>query len=97
MAPRSTFYIALKETSEYDAVFLEDLTVAELTKRLAQCIGIQVQPPSGFFLLPRGLYLKFFCAAMGQTCLNQSAIESSRDWFYDTIPRTSSLPVFRLW
>ena len=65
MAPRSTFYIALKETSEYDAVFLEDLTVVELTKRLAQCIGIQVQPPRGFFFLPRGLYLKTFLCYYG--------------------------------
>jgi hypothetical protein len=42
VAPRSTFYVALKDTGEYDALFLEELTVAELVKRLANCIGLQV-------------------------------------------------------
>jgi hypothetical protein len=43
VAPRCTLYIGLKESTEYDALFLEDLTVAELVKRLANCIGIQVK------------------------------------------------------
>ena len=35
-------YIALKETAEYDALYLEELTVSELAKRIANCIGLQV-------------------------------------------------------
>ena len=35
--------MALKDTNEYDALFLEELTVAELVKRLAICVGLQVK------------------------------------------------------
>ena len=49
VAARSTFYVALKDTGEYDALFLEELTVAELAKRLANCIGLQVNTFSMLF------------------------------------------------
>ena len=42
VAPRTTFYVALKDSNKYDALFLEELTVAELLKRFAQCVGLNV-------------------------------------------------------
>jgi hypothetical protein len=41
VAPRTTFYVALKDTNKYDALFLEDLTVDEFIHRFALCIGLQ--------------------------------------------------------
>ena len=40
VAPRTTFYVASKDSQEYCALFLEDLTVRELLLRFAQAIGV---------------------------------------------------------
>ncbi len=40
VAPRTTFYVALKDSNKYDALFLEELTVVELIRRLAHCVGL---------------------------------------------------------
>jgi len=49
VAPRTTFYVALKDSNKYDALFLEELTVAELVKRFAQCVGLNVDLFGGVF------------------------------------------------
>lgn len=40
VAPRTTFYVARKNSQEYSALFLEDLTVQEFVLRLAQCLDV---------------------------------------------------------
>jgi len=49
VAPRTTFYVALKDTHKYDALFLEELTVAEFIRRFAACVGLQPQVFSGVY------------------------------------------------
>ena len=49
VAPRTTFYVALKDTHKYDALFLEELTVAEFIRRFATCVGLQPQVFSGVY------------------------------------------------
>ena len=49
VAPRTTFYVALKDTNKYDALFLEELTVAEFIHRFAICVGLQAQIFSGVY------------------------------------------------
>jgi transcription factor CP2-like protein len=49
VAPRTTFYVALKDSNKYDALFLEELTVAELLKRFAQCVGLSMDLFGGIF------------------------------------------------
>ena len=49
VAPRTTFYVALKDTNKYDALFLEELTVKELVKRFAECVGLSSDIFAGVF------------------------------------------------
>jgi len=49
VAPRTTFYVSLKETNKYDALFLEELTVAELVRRLAHCVGLNADLFGGVY------------------------------------------------
>ena len=49
VAPRTTFYVALKDTNKYDALFLEELTVVELVRRLAHCVGLNADLFGGVY------------------------------------------------
>jgi hypothetical protein len=49
VTPRTTFYVALKDTNKYDALFLEELTVAEFIRRFANCVGLQPQMFAGVY------------------------------------------------
>jgi SAM domain (Sterile alpha motif) len=59
VAPRTTFYVALKDTHKYDAIFLEELTVAEFIRRFALCVGLQPQMFSSVYKrVPQGFLVR---------------------------------------
>ncbi len=59
VAPRTTFYVAAKKQQEYNALFLEELTVDELVKRLSEFVaGIEANKVKVFMMGPRGILVR---------------------------------------
>lgn len=54
VAPRTTFYVAQKDSSEFRALFLDDLTVLDFVDKLSSALGVEPGIFSKIFVLGPG-------------------------------------------
>eukprot|EP00095_Tigriopus_kingsejongensis_P001080 maker-scaffold1123_size61443-snap-gene-0.27 protein:Tk01080 transcript:maker-scaffold1123_size61443-snap-gene-0.27-mRNA-1 annotation:"hypothetical protein DAPPUDRAFT_306508" len=59
VSPRATFYVAQKDSHEYQALFLEELTLREFMHRFAMAFGVEASLFSKAFIIgPHGIYTR---------------------------------------